>query len=62
MHSYETVMHNMPFYLIMEAQLSKIDGRGWTQQPVPGETDEDTDFLIDWVKVYQKKCTQSIIH
>ena len=46
-------MHNMPFYLIMEAQMSKNDGGGWPQPPVPGETDTDTDFLIDWVKVYQ---------
>ena len=46
-------MHNMPFYLIMEAQMSKTDGGGWPQPPVPGETDTDTDFLIDWVKVYQ---------
>ena len=46
-------MHSIPFYLIMEAQMAKDDGGGWSGPPIPGETDEDTEFLIDWVKVYQ---------
>ena len=40
--------------------MSKIDGGGWPLPPVPGETDEDTDFLIDWVKVYQENVIASV--
>lgn len=45
-------MHNRPFFTILETQV----GAGWVG-PVDynkQETKQDSDYLIDWVRIYQK--------
>ena len=47
-------MHNRPMYLIIDTHLSRGGASGWAGAAYFDLSNQDQDFLVDWVRVYQK--------
>ena len=47
-------MHNRPMYLIIDTHLSRNGQYGWGGATYYDLSNQDQDFLVDWVRVYQK--------
>ena len=47
-------MHNRPMYLIIDTHLSRGGASGWAGATYFDLSNQDQDFLVDWVRVYQK--------
>ena len=47
-------MHNRPMYLIIDTHLSRGGETGWAGATYWDLSNQDQDFLVDWVKIYQK--------
>lgn len=47
-------MHNRPMYLIIDTHISRNGAGGWAGAPIWDVSNQDQEFLVDWVRVYQK--------